>query len=156
MYVSSGKARGERNSGQNGWKERGWKDFLGIEKPSRNEVVLYMLRSTRRSHSWDVSTRGFLATDKAGKEVRSHMWCVRSVSSEFISDLYSTLGISIWQWLLEWIFLFYCSPDIMTFPFSWSTMARSLSFLWIFSRKPLKDFREGMWQELLCQLQGEE
>lgn len=75
------------------------------------------------------------------KEVRGHLWHVGVVCSKFIYDLSATLDISIWWWLLWWVFLFYCSSDIMAFLFSWSTMARNLSSLWAMHGEPLKDFR---------------
>lgn len=110
-------------------------------------VVLHIQGSTRSSHSWIYNEvhrgRGFMATDKAGKEVSGHMQCMAVVCFEFISVLSSALDITVQWWLLWWICVCYCSLDIMTFLFSWPSMMKSLIYIsWVINVKSLKDFRQ--------------
>lgn len=141
-YVCQG-SRGEKAFKAKVLEGWGGKDVLGIEKPWQHEIVLHTQGSARNSHTWNM--RG---AEKAHgnwgswKEVRGHWWYVGVVCSGFIYGLCAILDLSIWWWPLWWVFLFYYSSDIMTFPFSWSTMARSLRSLWAMQGKPVKDFRQ--------------
>lgn len=81
--------------------------------------------------------RNFKRTDKSGKEVRGCVCYVSVVCSEFIFWPLGNLRYIHLMVTLKIDILCNSTPDIMIFPFPWSTMARSLN---LFDGKDLEGF----------------